>query len=126
MLPQERVQIGPRMSSSLIGKQNTKIEDKDHNSRQHSLPTNLESGSSGHKRRVIGPAMMPPFGNGNYQELEEEEEDIIGPILPKTFKDDKDDVGLQKTIQEFEERAERMREALKVSLIYFFVYIYFI
>jgi hypothetical protein len=88
------------MPSSLI-EHKTKIED-DRNSRPLSLPTN-------HKKRVIGPAIMPPPGY-SYQE---EEDDIIGPILPKDLKERSDDIGLQKTIQEFEERAERMRKALE-------------
>jgi hypothetical protein len=65
----------------------------------------------GSKKRVIGPAVMPPPGYSH----QEEEEDIIGPILPKDFKEESVDSSLQKTIQEFEERAERMRKALEVS-----------
>ncbi|RIA85275.1 hypothetical protein C1645_741698 [Glomus cerebriforme] len=105
MLPQERVQIGPQIPSSLIGEHKSKIEDNDHKSLQHSA-SNLDS--SNHKKRVIGPAMMPPPGHDSYQE-----EDIIGPILSKDSKEGRDDSGLQKTIQEFEERAERMRKALE-------------
>lgn len=66
-----------------------------------------------YKKRVIGPAVMPPPGYSHQEE--KEEEDIIGPILPKGFKEGSDDSNLQKTIQEFEERAEKMRKALEVS-----------
>ncbi|CAB4378167.1 unnamed protein product [Rhizophagus irregularis] len=64
-----------------------------------------------YKKRVIGPAVMPPPGYSHQEE--KEEEDIIGPILPKGFKEGSDDSNLQKTIQEFEERAEKMRKALE-------------
>jgi hypothetical protein len=122
MLPQERVQIGPQIPSSSIGKHKTKIEDYDRNSCQQTLPTNSDDSSS-HKKRVIGPAVMPPPGYNSYQEYEDEG-DAIGPVLPKDFEKD-DDSCLQKTIQEIEERAERMRKALEVSLIVSFLYLFY-
>ncbi len=114
MLPQERVQIGPQISSSSIGKHKTKNKDYDRKLRQPSLPSNSEGNSSNPKKRVIGPTMMPPPQYDNYQRYEEEE-DIIGPVLPKDFKESSDDSDLQRTIQEFEERAERMRKTLEVG-----------
>jgi|tagenome__1003787_1003787.scaffolds.fasta_scaffold20277761_1 hypothetical protein len=118
MLPQERVQIGPQISSSLIGKHKTKIEDYDRNSRQQSLPTKLESS---HKKRVIGPAIIPPSGINSYRGYEEEV--TIGPVFSQDFKEDNDS-GLQKTIQEIEERAERMRKTLEVNLTISLLYLF--
>ncbi|CAG8650384.1 1452_t:CDS:2 [Funneliformis mosseae] len=109
-IPQERVQIGPQIPSSSIGKHKMNGEDNDRKLR-NSLPVNSE-GTSSHKKRVIGPAMMPPPEYSNYQEYEEEEE-IVGPVLPKDFKEGNNDDGLLRTIQEFEERAERMRKTLE-------------
>ncbi|CAI2184326.1 13709_t:CDS:2 [Funneliformis geosporum] len=110
MIPQERVQIGPQIPSSSIGEHNMKDEDNDRKLR-NSLPA-ISEGTSSHKKRVIGPAMMPPPEYSNYQEYETEEE-IVGPVLPKDFNEGNDDNGLLKTIREFEERAERMRKTLE-------------
>ncbi|CAG8827737.1 8558_t:CDS:2, partial [Cetraspora pellucida] len=76
------------------------------------LEQNVDSqhnGAAKLKRRPFGPALPNPTEYLNFDE-EEEEEIVIGPVLPENFEKDKDDLILQQTIQEFEERAEKMRQ----------------
>ncbi|CAG8463826.1 2629_t:CDS:2 [Ambispora gerdemannii] len=67
-------------------------------------------------RRVVGPAAPPPpefLANLQNGEVEEEE-DIIGPVLPKGFSDEiNDEIEMQTKIHEFEQRAEKMRRELR-------------
>ncbi|CAJ0645019.1 6516_t:CDS:2 [Entrophospora sp. SA101] len=69
------------------------------------------------KKRIIGPAMMPYTEDfDSYESEQEEVEDIIGPVLPKSFgkeQDEDDSSYLSTTIKEFEERAEKMRQKLE-------------
>jgi len=63
---------------------------------------------------IIGPAMPPP-GYAVNQEEEEEEKDIVGPVLPRGFipylyEDEVDD-----KVAEIEERAARMRKQLDLD-----------
>ncbi|KAF0554086.1 hypothetical protein F8M41_019580 [Gigaspora margarita] len=70
------------------------------------LVQNVDSqrkGTANPRRRAIGPTLPHPTEYSNF----DEEEDIIGPILPKDFEENKDDLILQQTIQEFEERARQ-------------------
>lgn len=99
-------EIGPQLCDSIkrSSKHDSEVSEDPMLPQGRALPN--------YKKRVIGPTVMPPPG---YSHQEEEKVDIIGPILPKDFKEGSDDSGLQKTIQEFEERAERMRKALEVS-----------
>ncbi|CAG8824450.1 26352_t:CDS:2, partial [Dentiscutata erythropus] len=61
-------------------------------------------------KRQIGPT-MPLNINDEYQNSEEEE--IIGPVFPKDLDENDDKYALERTIQEFEERSERMRSSLE-------------
>ncbi|CAG8478913.1 7235_t:CDS:2 [Acaulospora morrowiae] len=63
-------------------------------------------------KRKIGPA-MPPFVGYDEHQTSEEEEDIVGPILPRDFNEKNDELAFQSAIQEFEERADKMRQKLE-------------
>ncbi|KAG9294802.1 hypothetical protein G9A89_008494 [Geosiphon pyriformis] len=66
-------------------------------------------------RRILGPAVMPPPGYQPYKG--EEEEEIIGPVLPEGLTDNlNQELDLQRRLEEFEERSERMRQALRPDL----------
>lgn len=65
-------------------------------------------------KRIIGPAMIPPKEYQNSGE-EEPEEEIIGPVLPKDLGENDEKYVLERTIQEFEERSERMRSSIEVG-----------
>src|SRR5690606_2422567 len=77
---------------------------------------NQATSSSDSPRRVLGP-MRPPNassdprsgGYGN-SDSESDDDDVIGPSLPSNV--DKEALSRQSKIQEFEERAERMRRKL--------------
>ncbi|CAG8681081.1 9282_t:CDS:2 [Dentiscutata heterogama] len=76
------------------------------------LEQNVDSqrkGAANPRRRPIGPTLPHPTEYSNF----DEEDVVIGPILPKDFEENKDDLILQQTIQEFEERAEKMRQTLE-------------
>ncbi|RHZ77191.1 hypothetical protein Glove_184g76 [Diversispora epigaea] len=62
-------------------------------------------------KRQIGPATMPL--NIKVEDQNSEEEEIIGPVFPKDLDENDDKYALERTIQEFEERSERMRSSLE-------------
>ncbi|CAG8599251.1 9506_t:CDS:2 [Paraglomus occultum] len=67
------------------------------------------------KGPIIGPAMPPPGYLADQKEDEEDEEDMVGPVLPKGFipyayEDEVDD-----KVAEIEERAARMRKQLDLD-----------
>ncbi|CAG8484469.1 16064_t:CDS:2 [Acaulospora colombiana] len=69
-------------------------------------------GKSGTEKRRIGPAMPPSIEYDEYQ-ISEEEDDVVGPVLPKDFKEKNEAYVFQSAIQEFEERSDKMRQKLE-------------
>ncbi|RUP45276.1 hypothetical protein BC936DRAFT_148378 [Jimgerdemannia flammicorona] len=64
------------------------------------------------RRAPVGPTLPPGFGEPQGMRMEPEQEDwVIGPVLPKNFGSEEDN--LSYTIAEIEERARRARQELE-------------
>ncbi|CAG8637155.1 4623_t:CDS:2, partial [Scutellospora calospora] len=97
-------QIGPQIPSS--------IEQNDREKKSAKQEQNVDSQrKSVTQRRPIGPEIPHP----KYSNFDEEEDDeiVIGPVLPKGFEENNDELILKRTIQEFEERAEKNASSIR-------------